>query len=159
MKTEQLIRIIALILLLFAVASCERGPEQIHYGSEECAYCRMIISEPQYGSQLVTKHGLVYKFDSIECLAAYEMSGEVQADHVHSLWVPDFPAGPEWVPAQEAHYLHSESLRSPMGLSISAYADYDEAVLHQQQYRGSVIGWDAVREIVKKEWRLQHSQN
>jgi copper chaperone NosL len=156
MRIEQVIRKIALILLLSAVASCARGPEQIHYGSEECAWCRMIISEPQYGSQLVTKHGLVYKFDSIECLAAYEMSGEVQADHVHSLWVPDFPGGPEWVPAAEAHYLHSETLRSPMGLSLSAYADHEEAVLHQQQYRGNVIGWDAVKDIVKQEWGLQN---
>jgi copper chaperone NosL len=159
MKIEQLIRIATLLLLLLAAASCTRGPEQIHYGSEECAYCRMIISEPQYGSQLVTKHGLVYKFDSIECLAAYEMSGEVQAGHVHSLWVPDFPAGPEWIPAGDAHYLHSESLRSPMGLSLSAFSDRDEAVVHQQQYRGSVIGWDAVKDIVKQEWRLQNRHN
>lgn len=143
-----------MILLLSVIASCTRGPEQIHYGSEECAYCRMIISEPQYGSQLVTKHGLVYKFDSIECLAAYEMTGDVQDDHVHSLWVPDFPSGPVWVPASEAHYLHSETLRSPMGLSLSAYAEHDEAVLNQQQYRGTVIGWDEVKEIVKQEWRL-----
>lgn len=142
--------------MIFAISGCERGPEQIHYGSEECAYCRMIISEPQYGSQLVTTHGLVYKFDSIECLAAYEITSALDPEHVHSMWVPDFPSSPDWVPAGDARYLHSETLRSPMGLSISAYAEHDQAVLHQQQYSGNVIGWDDVKKIVRQEWRLQH---
>jgi copper chaperone NosL len=154
MQTRNTLRILSVTLILLLAAACSRGPEPIQYGSEECAYCRMIISEQQYGSQLVTRHGLVYKFDSVECLAAFEITGDVAPENIHSLWVPDFPNSPEWVAAAEAHYLHSETLRSPMGLSISAYADRSDAVLHQQQYRGEVIGWDAVHEIVAREWRL-----
>jgi copper chaperone NosL len=157
MKHIHFSRPFLLIALMLTVAACDRGPEQIHYGSDECAYCRMMISEPGYGSQLVTTHGLAYKFDSVECLAAFEITGGVDREYIHSKWVTDFSASTGWIPAGQAFYLHSETLRSPMGLSISAFATNDQANLHQQQYRGSVIGWDDVKEIVKKEWSLQHS--
>lgn len=136
-------------LLLLA---CEPKPQPIQYGSDQCEYCRMMITEPEYASQVLNKQGRAFNFDSIECMAAYDQTTEAQ-DNIHSRWVPDFSvAGEEWVNALDAHYLHSETLRSPMGLSLSAYADEEAAEEYQQEYRGELLDWNGVRDLVRREW-------
>lgn len=140
------------IFLIFIIAACSSGPAEIHFGHDECAFCRMQISEPNFASQLRTDKGKVYKFDSIECLAALEAKGEtVTTEQIAERWVPDF-SNRNWVDATSAQYLHSETLRSPMGLFLSAYETEESAKEHQRNYRGKILGYDDVKALVSKEW-------
>ncbi len=82
------------ILLLFLIAGCSTEPEPIRFGEDKCAYCQMMIAEPNYGAELVTEKGRVYKFDAVECLVNYQ--AEHPKDYAHQLVTP-FDAPKEYL--------------------------------------------------------------
>ncbi len=134
------------------LAACEPAPKDIMIGHDECAYCRMTISDKPFGSQLVSTTGKAWFFDSVECLAAYELDERVERERIHSRWVPDFENPDTWVNAHEAHYLYSDELRSPMGLNLSAYKDGRHAEANRNEYGGEIKAWRAVMELVNEAW-------
>lgn len=139
------------ILLLFtatALISCEPGPRDIELGSEECAHCKMMITEAEFASQLLTNRGKAYFFDSIECMVMYEQKED--DGNVHSRWVSDLSTE-EWIAAEEAHYLQSEKLKSPMGMYLSAHADESSAEEFQAEYLGELLDWNELVELVSTE--------
>jgi len=143
--------ILMLIIVSAAVLmGCEPKPQPINYGSDECAYCRMMITDAEFGSQIVNKQGRSYKFDSVECMAAYDLTEE--SENFHSKWVPNFLNREEWLMAENAVYLHSETLRSPMGLFLSAYKDRDSAEKMKEEYGGDIVDYETVKQIVEREW-------
>lgn len=146
--TTLLFAFLASILIL---AGCEPKPQAIHYGSDPCDYCRMIIADPEFAAQVLNPQGRAFKFDSIECMAAFVISSE-PADDIHSMWVPDFLNRENWLNAETAVYLHSETLRSPMGLYLSAYAGVAAAEEMRRDYGGEIIGLDDVIDLVRREW-------
>ncbi|NPA17121.1 nitrous oxide reductase accessory protein NosL [Persephonella sp.] len=137
---------------IISMVSCEKAvqPVPINYGQDECEYCRMKITDPRYGSELLLKTGKAYKFDSIECLAAYYIENKDRLK-IHSLWVPDFLTK-KFIPAETAIYLHSKDLPSPMGLNLSAFKTRDELEKVKQKYGGEILNWEQVLQLVKKEW-------
>lgn len=137
--------------LLLGISACADGPREIQIGAEECDHCRMMISEHGFATQLITDRGRPYVFDSVECMAEFLDDGdEVPEDRVRSLWVTDFSSPGSWVVAREAWFLHSETLRSPMGLNLSAYGTQASAQAHQAEFGGVVLRWDEVREMVRE---------
>jgi copper chaperone NosL len=141
---------VAVALLALALAACEAKPAPIAYGHDECAYCRMTITDPRFGAELVTRRGRVYKFDSIECLAGFVASGQVPAGDVHSLWVTDFAHPPQLIPAREARYLRSIGLRSPMGLNLAGFARASDLENARTRYGGAASGWDRILTEVRE---------
>ena len=130
---------------------CGDGPRAIQVGAEECAHCRMLVSENRFAAQLVTDRGRSYVFDSIECMAEFLDDGvEVPEDRVGSLWVTDFSEPGHWLDAREAHFLRSEELRSPMGLNLSAHAAEAGAREHREAFGGEVLRWTEVRDLVAR---------
>lgn len=139
--------LLPLLLIVVLVAGCAPdGPGDVQIGFEECAHCRMTISEAPFAAQLRTQQGRTYAFDSIECLAEYIMEN----DAPRGLWLTDFTSPGSWVDAEEAVYLQSPNLRSPMGMNLSAYASAEDATTHQQQYDGDVLTWNEVLERVSE---------
>ncbi len=142
------------ILFLFAVVltACEQGPRDIRMGEQECAHCRMMISDERFAAQLVTEQGRQYAFDAVECLAAYVKDGDGQDLDIAGKWVPDFNRVGEWLVAGEAIYLQSDELRSPMALNFSAYAGRRDAQERQDEFGGDVLDWQELKQIVHREW-------
>jgi copper chaperone NosL len=133
-------------LLAFALlAGCADGPREIRLGEEECAHCRMLVSEAAFAAQLRTAQGRTLMFDSVECLAEYAAGPDADGAR---MWVTDFRAPGSWLPAEEAHYLQSPGLRSPMGLNLSAYASQTEAEVQAAEHGGSVLDWSSVLRYV-----------
>ncbi|NPA58055.1 MAG: hypothetical protein GXN94_02045 [Aquificae bacterium] len=161
-KTQILKKILPLlvapVVFLIGFTACEKAvqPVPINYGQDECEYCRMKITDPRYGSELLLKTGKAYKFDSIECLAAYYLKNK-NNPNIHSLWVPDFLTK-KFIPAETAVYLHSKDLPSPMGLNISAFKSKEELEKVRQKYGGEVLNWEQVLQLVKKEWLEKEGQ-
>ncbi len=148
---------ISFLMSVILITGCEPKPQPIHFGSDQCDYCRMMITEQDFASQAVNNQGRAFKFDSVECMAAFDLTTEYR-DNIHSLWVPDFLNRDEWLEANSAYYLHSETLRSPMGLFLSSYADNVSAVQMQQEYGGEIVDYNRVKEIVEAAW-LQNGGN
>ncbi len=154
MKIKNLIKkliFIAPAVILFLV-SCEKSnkPVPINYGVDECAYCRMKITDPRYGSELLLKTGKPYKFDSIECLAAFYIENKEKLP-IASLWVPDFLTK-TFIKAQTAYYLHSKNLPSPMSLNLSAHKTKENLEKVKSKYGGEELSWQGVLDLVKREW-------
>ncbi|WP_051654290.1 nitrous oxide reductase accessory protein NosL [Persephonella sp. KM09-Lau-8] len=153
-------KIIKIILLIMAPAAiflftegCQKKeikPVPINYGQDECAYCRMKVTDPRYGSELLLKTGKAYKFDSVECLAAFYLEYK-DKEKIHSLWVPDFLTK-KFIPAEKALYLRAKDLPSPMGMNLSAFENRQELEKVKQKYGGEILNWKQVLQLVKKEW-------
>lgn len=135
------------ILLLF-ITGCSIEPVQIKYGIDQCAACRMSISDSRFGAELVTIKGKVYTFDAIECLVP-ELVKNGSSNYRYVL-VTDFMIPETLVDAKEAIYLVSEAVPSPMGGNISAYSSHAAALEKQRSKGGEVISWTEVLERYKR---------
>lgn len=140
---------IALLIMLNIVA-CQSGPEPIAYGEDNCANCMMTISDPKYGAELVSDRGKIFKFDSIECLADY--STKVDVKTIKSMWVTDFSEKGSFLNANDAKYLKSENLRSPMGLYLSAHKNREKLNSVKTEFGGDELGWNELVNYVKSKW-------
>jgi copper chaperone NosL len=138
------------LVLAFALlfAACADGPRDIAVGEEECAHCRMRVSEEHFASQLRSQQGRVYVFDSIECMAEY-VEQAVGLEY-RGLWVTDFTRPGRWVEVGEAHFLQSPGIRSPMGMNLTAFATQADARLHQDEHGGEIHDWSSVIELVSQ---------
>lgn len=136
------------VCLAACINSCQNNPEPIEYGHDDCAHCRMVISDKKFGGELITQKGKIYKFDSIECMAAYYHNMNI-AD-VQSLWTIDFSNPGMWVKADAAYYLHSKNLPSPMGMFLSSYASRETSESMKAQMDGELMNWQEVLILMEK---------
>ena len=139
------------LILTMMVVGCTPTPQPINFGGDLCEHCRMMVTDAQFGSQILNKKSKSFKFDSVECMVAYDLKNP-DPENVHSRWVPDFSNPEVWVEAEKAFYLHSEQLRSPMGMFLSAYETEAAARVLQADYGGQIIGYEDVLNLVKTEW-------
>lgn len=144
---KNLFYLFAVILLL---SSCSKSPEPIQYGRDSCDNCRMLISDPKYGSELITSKGKIYKFDSIECTA--DFYNNLNVEDINSIWVTDFLRPNEFININEGLFLRSKNLRSPMGLNLSAFSNATELNKIKEQYGGDEIRWNDLVIYVKQQW-------
>lgn len=118
------------IAALTGLAACEAKAEPFRYGRDECADCRMIISDQRFGAQIVTRKGRVLKFDDICCLEDHVTSGRVAESDIKQRVVADFAKPNGLIPAERALFLRHADLKSPMGSNTAAFsteADRDRA--------------------------------
>ncbi|WP_202912417.1 nitrous oxide reductase accessory protein NosL [Sphingobacterium olei] len=136
---------IGLISLLFlSVQACNSsaGPKPIRYGQDQCAYCKMTVSDARFGTQLVTKKGRAYNFDDVQCMIAFVKEGTVKRDDVAGFYLPDYSNDNELLPAEKMLLLKSESLKSPMRGNIAAFATEKDLAQARAQHTGDVLTWD-----------------
>ncbi len=146
---------VAVISVLGGLSCSAPGPSPIHYGEDICAYCRMTIIDRQFGTELVTRNGKVYNFDSIECLAAYGIEQMIAREDIHSRWVTDFSSPPDLIPVSDAVYVHAENVRSPMGIGLLAFSSLPSARKSAGDYDGETIEWNDLESIVADAWSLE----
>jgi len=140
----------AVILVVLISAGCSAGPRAIEYGTDQCEYCRMTISDERYGAEVVTKKGRALKYDSIECMIrAVEDAEAITETEVAGWYVTDYPSLGTLVSAREATYLHSRRLPSPMGAGLSAFASAGDAEYMKDDRGGTVMDWEGLRLHVK----------
>jgi copper chaperone NosL len=138
------------LITSYSLVSCQTEPVSIACGEDECDNCKMTISDPKYGAELISDKGKVFKFDSIECLADY--SNKVESGTIGSLWVTDFSNPENFINAKEAFYLKSKKLRSPMGLNLSAFKNSVDLEKVINEFSGHKISWDELLKFVSEEW-------
>jgi len=141
-------------LLFFLLFSCTSDkPQPIKLGEDVCEYCKMVIADERFAAEVITKKGKVYKFDAIECMVGYynENEGEIKKAYVINFLNPK-----EFLIAEEAYYVRSPQIRSPMGMNLSAYRSEEEARRALQVKEGEVLNWAQLREFIKKEYKFPH---
>ena len=124
-----LIKRSVVVLGLILLVACGSGPgidepPDIRYGEDACERCAMSINEARYAAAYVRSDGGTRRFDDIGGMAAYN---DESAEDVDVFWVHDYDTE-EWIKADEAYFVKSKDLLTPMGFGIVAFASQERAV-------------------------------
>src|SRR6056297_631088 len=119
---------------LIAMLACTRGtqPEPIDFGNDQCAYCRMTISDPQFGAELITDKGRISKYDAAECLVNYINESSPTYSQLYAV-AYDQPKSLK--PVGELHFVISSDFRIPMGANLVAFSDSTQL---DQKYQSQI---------------------
>ena len=112
-----------LVLVAVLAAACGGGapePAALDTRNEQCASCRMAVSDGRFASQLVAPGELPRFFDDTGCLADYLKAGKAAAGAV--AFVADHRTK-SWIRADRAVYTRVGGLQTPMGSHVIAHAD------------------------------------
>jgi len=140
-----------LILLIIActliITACGNDPEPINFGEDNCAHCKMMITDEKYGAELVTDKGKIYKYDSIECLLEKLHNKTFRDDQIGSMWVIDFSNPRTLIDARSAYYTQNDEFRSPMGLNVQAFGDVSNFEKFFNENDGEKLTWDELLKL------------
>jgi copper chaperone NosL len=136
--------IAAIMFLTIGLSSCQSGPQPFVFGKDACHFCKMTIMSPQFGGELVTKKGRVYKFDDLHCLIAFMKTGEVKQENIAQTLTIDYTKQNNFLDATTASYVKSENLHSPMNSNTASFATQQEAKTTAAQFRGNIIDWQTL---------------
>ena len=114
-----------LSVVTISLVSCSLDMKPINYNEDQCASCKMIISDKRFGAELVTNKGKVFKYDAAECMLR-EVAKEGKRKYAR-IGITHFIDPGTLKNAEEAAYLVSENRPSPMGANLSCYASRVEA--------------------------------
>ncbi|MCB0661117.1 MAG: nitrous oxide reductase accessory protein NosL [Saprospiraceae bacterium] len=123
-------------MIFLFLSACSISPKEINYGSDLCDYCKMTIVDKQHSAQLVTKKGKAYLFDAIECMLPFKKENPEKVAAL--LLVADYQQPGQLIEAEQANYLISPSIPSPMGAYLSAFTS-DKAIKAIQAEKGGKI--------------------
>lgn len=129
-------------LSLFA---CSQEPEPIKYGTDSCHFCRMTIVDKIHGAEIVTDKGKVYKFDAVECLMNYKK--DIEDTRNYLFLSNSFETPGELIKMENAHYLISKKLPSPMGAFLTTFKTKEKIKEIRAQKGGKTYTFE---EIEKK---------
>lgn len=132
-------RALALGLLVTACAAPAFRP--IAYGDEACAHCHMTITDGRFGAELASRKGRTWTFDDPTCLAAFLAEGGIPADQVAARWVNDFLHPERHLDAEQATYLRTDRIATPMGGGVIALTPGAEADSLRRVLGGEVLTW------------------
>ncbi len=136
-----------LVASLVVGACGTAGPRALVAGTDECAQCRMMITDPRFGGEVVTRTGRVQTFDALECLAAYVASAD--STTLADVWVSDFEHPGTWLPASKAVFITGSTIGSPMGRSLLALAPGSAPAAAVTRYGGAVRDWPSLVRAAK----------
>lgn len=117
-------RRLALPLLAAALlAGCPdagHGPASLDTRHEQCAFCRMGVSDRRFAAQLTAPGAEPKFFDDVGCLRDWLREPKEKAPW--TAWVSDHRTK-EFVPAATAVFTKSPTAQTPMNSGILAHAD------------------------------------
>lgn len=138
-----------ILFLLLGLVACQPKQKSIEYGQDECHYCKMMIMEKQYGTEIVTKKSKVFKFDSVECLIDFMHEGNVKEGDAAFILITSFDDPGKLKEARASYYLHSKELPSPMGMYLTAFNTEKAAMVAKEKYGGEVLNWEMLNRKFK----------
>lgn len=140
MKQRIKIQGLFLSLMLWTLVSCSSEPRAIKLGSDMCAHCKMTLTDPKFGGELVTSKGKIFIFDDVTCMATFYKTKKAEGDQYYAI---DYLREMPFIPVDQAHFLKSEEqFRSPMGSSIAAFGSLKKIEdFMQGKSPGQLLGW------------------
>lgn len=139
----------AMTVLMLLASACAGsaaadGPPEINYGRDLCVNCGMIISEERFAAAYRLPDGTERIFDDLGGLIRHgQETGELD---VADVWVHDYETE-EWVAAEDAHFIVTRSVATPMAFGIVSFGDEARAAGFAHGLDASVVSWAAVRDL------------
>jgi copper chaperone NosL len=145
-------KVIAKTLLFFGfalavLAGCKPQPEgpqppEIRYGQEACSACGMVIDDPRFAAATLLVSGEYLKFDDVGEMLSYHMNHP--QDQVAAWFVHDYPTE-KWIRGEQAFFVKSQGLQTPMGSGTAAFAHQVAAESFAAERNGEVFSLDKIR--------------
>ncbi|MBI3950616.1 MAG: nitrous oxide reductase accessory protein NosL [Acidobacteria bacterium] len=130
-----------LVSLIWLIACQEAALRPVEIAAEDmCALCKMAISEKRFAAEFINRDGDAFKFDDISCMTRY-IEGKRNRNAIAGYFVVDFDSR-EWVRGEEAHYVRSSELQTPMGGGIVAFKDRPKAEAAVTKYQGEHLSFN-----------------
>jgi copper chaperone NosL len=150
MKRRTLIKSLLALPLGFGVLQpALAAPRPLRVGVDACPYCNMTILDARYAAQMVSSTGKVYAYDDVGCLLDHLLGYGGPKVSPKELYVADFAASERkearFVPVNQAHFLYSERIRTPMGAGLLAFgtaAGLEAYLKERPQHRGEKLRWN-----------------
>jgi hypothetical protein len=125
-------RLIAGMLTALVLASC--GPAEIKpvgiFGEDQCASCRMAVSNPAFASEIVYADGSAAKFDDLGCFDNYRRAHP--DEEYAAIFVMNYETN-EWMAYGKSVIIRT-GIETPMGSGRIAVADQEAANRLKKQY-------------------------
>lgn len=100
------------------------------FPEDNCAQCRMVVSDERFASEIIDYHGDAYKFDDLNCLLKFRAKrSDVK---IVATYLKDYETK-QWIPYERASIIET-SVETPMGSGKLAFADAEKARAFQSQY-------------------------
>ena len=100
----------------------------------------MTISQAGYAAQFIDKDGSTFKFDDIGCMIRFAREDN-RRNTVAAFFVVDYNDR-RWLPAEQATYVKSEKMASPMGSGLIGFRDSPRARDFAGKNDGRVLLFD-----------------
>ena len=141
MKT---IFIVLSLVCCVCLSACKPEFEEISYGHDACAQCKMTILDKRYAVEVITKKGRAYKFDDLACMKKY-----IQEEHIDNngllVYVANYknPNG-KFIDARQAFFLHGEMFKTPMNGDYAAFSS-KETAKEVEKNNEELLTWDSLK--------------
>lgn len=132
---------------LLLLLSCDIKPVKINYGKDGCHYCSMTIVDNQHAAEILNDKGKAFKYDAIECMLN-DLKTRPSSE-IGMILVNDYNNPGELVFADEATYLISQGIPSPMGAFLSAGKDSSQILALKESEGGEIYTWTMIKEKFK----------
>jgi copper chaperone NosL len=133
------------IILTVSLSSCSRAPQPIKVGKDNCDFCKMTISDNRFGAEIITKKGKAIKFDDEHCIVGFLREKKIQKEEIAAIYFTDFCSPHQLIKVEEAYFLQSPRLRSPMGGNIASFSSDDSLAKMFTQFNGNKISWEEMQ--------------
>jgi copper chaperone NosL len=136
------VMLVSVVLTACGAGSDASGPPDIQYGRDVCVQCGMIINEEKFAATYTLDDGTEKSFDDVGGLVLHQReTGD--SLNLENTWVHDYETV-EWVDVQNAYFVATLSVSTPMGHSILAFSDEERAQAFASSVGGEVVLWDVV---------------
>lgn len=136
----------AVSILSVTISGCNKGPEPIQYGKDQCHFCKMTITDNRFGAEIVTDKGKVLKYDEINCLTSY-LTADPSAGKNAGIYFTDYKNDHQLVPAAKSFLLKSDKIMGPMNGNIIAFDSDAGRAAALKAFGGTAIDWN---DLIKK---------
>ncbi|MGD9934853.1 MAG: nitrous oxide reductase accessory protein NosL [Dehalococcoidia bacterium] len=116
--------------------SAPTGDPVVRYGQENCARCRMTISDARFAAAWREPGGKEKHFDDIGCMVLLQR--ENGAPDSTQFWVNDYETE-LWVDVAVASFVLSRAIDSPMAYGIAASATPEGADALARRFDGATV--------------------
>ena len=140
------------LLALAAFLHAGHALAALDAGRPACDYCRMILSEPDFGGEISTRSGHRRIYDTVECMAAAVLTDSVPQRDIRAIRTVDHDAPHARIPLDRTVFLHCPAIQSPMGLSLLAFASRARAERACPRHGGRLLDWRGVLALVDSTW-------
>ena len=129
------------ILFVIVLTGCKSEKEPIQYGKDACDHCKMLAMDPRFGAEIITAKGKIYKFDDINCMVLFMNNPATNPGAIAEIYVIDYSNPQAFIKAEDAFYIQSDLIRSPMASGVAAFATIESRYDQQQTLQGIELQW------------------